>query len=55
MIVLPSAKMPETCEVCPCNDDYYRCGATGHHFDYKDLYEKRRDDCPLVEVDSVVE
>lgn len=50
MSVLLNITMPKTCEVCPCNDDNWRCGATGEYFDYDDMYEKRRDDCPLIEL-----
>ena len=50
MSVLLNITMPKTCEVCPCNDDNWRCGATGEHFDYEDKYERRRADCPLIEV-----
>ena len=50
MSVLLNITMPKTCEVCPCNDDNWRCGATGEYFDYDDMYERRRDDCPLVEL-----
>ena len=42
--------MPKTCEACPCNDDNWRCGATGEYFDYDDMYERRRADCPLIEI-----
>lgn len=50
MSVLLNITMPKACEVCPCNDDSWRCGATGEYFDYDDMYERRRADCPLVEV-----
>lgn len=50
MSVLLNIAMPKTCEVCPCNDDSWRCGATGEYFDYDDMYERRCADCPLVEV-----
>ena len=50
MSVLLNITMPNTCEVCPCNDDNWRCGATGEYFDYDDMYERRRDNCPLVEI-----
>ena len=50
MSVLLNITMPKTCEVCPCNDDNWRCGATGEYFDYDDMYERRRADCPLIEV-----
>ena len=42
--------MPETCADCPCNDDYYRCGATGNEFDFPSFNDRRMDDCPLIEV-----
>ena len=54
MSVLLNIAMPKTCEVCPCNDDNWRCGATGEHFDYEDKYERRRADCPLIEIPAGV-
>ena len=45
--------MPKTCECCPCNDDGYRCGATGVRFWYVDDFdqnEKRLPDCPLIDL-----
>ena len=50
MSVLLNITMPKACEVCPCNDDNWRCGATGEYFDYDDMCERRRADCPLIEV-----
>lgn len=50
MSVLLNIAMPKTCEVCPCNDDNWRCGATKEYFDYDDMCERRRADCPLIEV-----
>lgn len=50
MSVLLNITMPKTCEVCPCNDDNWRCGATKEYFDYDDMCERRRADCPLIEV-----
>ena len=50
MSVLLNIAMPKTCEVCPCNDDNWRCGATKEYFDYDDMCERRRADCPLSEV-----
>ena len=50
MSVLLNITMPKACEVCSCNDDNWRCGATGEYFDYDDMHERRRADCPLVEV-----
>ena len=50
MSVLLNITMPKTCEVCPCNDDNWRCGATKEYFDYDDMCERRRADCPLIEI-----
>lgn len=50
MSVLLNIAIPKTCEVCPCNDDNWRCGATKEYFDYDDMCERRRADCPLIEV-----
>ena len=50
MSVLLNITMPKACEVCPCNDDNWRCGATKEYFDYDDMCERRRADCPLIEV-----
>ena len=50
MSILLNLPMPKNCDECPCNDDNWRCGATGEYFDYDDMYAKRRDDCPLIEV-----
>jgi hypothetical protein len=50
MSVLLNIAMPKTCEVCPCNDDNWRCGATREYFDYDDMCERRRADCPLIEI-----
>lgn len=50
MSVLLNIAMPKTCEVCPCNDDNWRCGATKESFDYDDMCERRRADCPLIEI-----
>lgn len=44
--------MPKTCEECTCNDDGYRCGASGNRFDDYDTYyrEGRMPDCPLIDL-----
>ena len=45
--------MPRSCDCCPCNDDTYRCGATGTIFDEIDdfnEYEERLPDCPLIDL-----
>jgi len=45
--------MPRTCDLCPCNDDTYRCGATGTIFceaDDFNEYEERLPDCPLIDL-----
>ena len=49
-VFIKGFSMPETCEYCPCNNDGVGCGATGYIFSYADLYVKRMDDCPLVEI-----
>lgn len=54
MSVLLNIAMPKTCEVCPCNDDNWRCGATKEYFDYDDMCERRRADCPLIEIPAGV-
>ena len=41
--------MPETCECCPCNDDSFRCGATGEEFDFDPCTRKSRN-CPLIDL-----
>ena len=46
-------EIPKSCECCPCNDDGYRCGATGVRFWYVDDFdqnEKRLPDCPLIDL-----
>ena len=42
-------EMPKSCEECPCNDDSYRCGATGNLFDF-DEWTRRASDCPLIDL-----
>ena len=54
MSVLLNIAMPKTCEVCPCNDDNWRCGATKEYFDYDDMCERRRADYPLIEIPAGV-
>ena len=51
-ILIKGARMPRCCEVCPCNDDNWRCGALGDTFDILgiDDLERKPSDCPLVEV-----
>ena len=47
--------MPKNCDNCPCNDDTYKCGATGTIFcevDDFDEYEERLPDCPLIDMDK---
>ena len=46
-------EMPRTCDLCPCNDDTYRCGATGTIFceaDDFNEYEEGLPDCPLIDL-----
>ena len=50
MSVLLNITMPKTCEVCPCNDDNWKCNVLDRVFDYETMYEKRFDDCPLIEL-----
>lgn len=47
-------KPPTTCECCPCNDDSYRCGATGEIFD-SPWYMGRLASCPIKPLADVVE
>ncbi len=47
-------KMPESCERCPCNDDYYRCGLSGEVFNHS-IWKERMNDCQLKEITDVVE
>ena len=49
-ILIKGMEMPERCIDCPCNDDYYRCGATDSCFE-EEAYEKRMDNCPLEETE----
>ena len=48
-------KLPESCECCPCNDDYYRCGLSGDLFDEHDTYTGRMKNCKLKQLADVVE
>lgn len=48
-------QMPESCECCPCNDDYYRCGLSGDLFDYDVIHTRRMNNCKLKQLDDVVE
>ena len=41
--------IPASCGDCPCNDDSYRCGATGEEFDF-DQWTRRASDCPLIDL-----
>ena len=36
-------KLPECCDMCVCNDDYWRCGINGEDIEH----DGRREDCPL--------
>ena len=50
--------MPNNCDNCPCNDDTYKCGATGTVFcevDDFNEYEKRLPDCPLIDLDAYMD
>ena len=51
-VLIKGVKMPRCCEVCPCNDDNWRCGALGGTFEDLELYdlEHKPSCCPLVEV-----
>ena len=44
--------MPSSCEECPCCDDYYRCGASGKKFEDFDIWERRMQDCPLIDLSA---
>ena len=54
-ILIKGLKMPKSCEVCPCNDDSWRCGLLGR-FEDLEGYETNLDlegrfpECPLVEI-----
>ena len=48
-------KFPESCECCPCNDDYYRCGLSGDLFDLHCIYKRRMKNCKLKQLADVVE
>ena len=48
-------KLPESCECCPCNDDYYRCGLSGDLFDEHDTYAGRMKNCKLKQLADIVE
>ena len=48
-------KLPESCERCPCNDDYYRCGLSGDLFDLNNIYAGRMKNCKLKKLADVVE
>ena len=41
--------MPCNCDYCPCNDDGYKCGATGDLLD-NDSDERRMPNCPLIDL-----
>ena len=41
-----NSKFPENCEVCPCCDDYIRCGMTGDLFDHES-WNERMPNCKL--------
>lgn len=51
-ILIRGMEMPKACRECPLETDYGTCGyyslyvEAGHDSDY----EKRRDDCPLIEL-----
>ena len=48
MVGIP-INMPASCGDCPCNDDSYRCGATGEEFDF-DQWIRRASNCPLIDI-----
>lgn len=48
-------KLPSSCEYCPCNDDYYRCGLSGDLFDEHDIDTGRMKNCKLKKLDDVRE
>lgn len=50
-VFLPGFKMPKCCECCIANDDNWKCNVLDRIFDYDAMYEKRFDDCPLIEVE----
>lgn len=50
-LYLPGFKMPKCCGDCIANDDGWECNVLDRDFDYDTMYEKRFDDCPLIEVE----
>ena len=59
MSVLIKMEIPKSCEDCPlenCDENYYgdefnhRCSLIYKGYTSNNRYEKRRDDCPLIEV-----
>lgn len=48
-LLIKGRKMPKACVYCMCNDDSYRCGATGDGLDI-DQWDIRMPNCPLVEI-----
>lgn len=48
-------KLPSSCEYCPCNDDYYRCGLSGDLFDEHDIDTGRMKNCKLKRLADVRE
>lgn len=50
-ILIKGMEMPETCVECKCFDgEWLVCSITGFAPDSEELFEKRDDACPLVEV-----
>ncbi len=46
--------LPTSCECCQCNDDSYKCGATGELFN--SLWDRSRlESCPIIPLADVVE
>ena len=48
-ILIPDMEMPENCCVCPVNDEVCHRGYE-YLLKHTELYDKRADDCPLIEV-----
>lgn len=49
-LLIKGLSMPRDCWHCPCNDDAYRCGATGVVFGDTEVDpdRERMKDCPII-------
>lgn len=48
-------KIPKSCSVCPFNNSSCWCSITKSEIDREFEYQERLDDCPMKEVDSVLD